>query len=112
MAQRRRFLALVAVLSLVVATACSGGGDDDPAPSAIDQRLEDLASAGAYIGGVAFTNTLVAIHYEGQGQPSPMMRVFVADGAPGGAAEWFEGKADGNRFRFTSAGGRATIEGA
>ena len=112
MAQRRRFLAVVAVLSLVVATACSGGGDDDPSPSAIDQRLEDLASAGVYIGGVAFTNTLVAIHYEGQGQPSPMMRMYVADGAPGGAAEWFEGRADGNRFRFTSAAGRATIEGA
>ena len=111
MRQRRRTFALVAALALVVATACSGGGDDDPAPSAIDQRLEDLASAGVYIGGVAYTNTLVAIHYEGQGQPSPMMRMYVADGAPGGAAEWFEGKADGNTFRFTSAGGRATIEG-
>jgi hypothetical protein len=110
MTQRRRFVALLAVLSLAV-TACSSGGNDDPPPNAIDQRLEDLASAGVYIGGVAFTNTLVAVHYEGQGQPSPMMRMYVADGAPGGAAEWFEGKADGNRFRFTSASGRATIEG-
>ena len=108
---RRRFLAVLAVLFLV-GTACSSGGDGDGArPSAIDRRLEDLASAGVYIGGVAFTNTLVAIHYEGQGQPSPMMRMYVVDGAPGGTAEWFEGNAEGNRFRFTSAGGRATIEG-
>ena len=112
MARRRRLGALLAVLSLV-ATACSSGGDDDGAqPStSIEQRLEDLASAGVYIGGVAFTNTLVAIHYEGQGQPSPMMRVYVVDGTPGGTAEWFEGKADGNTFRFTSAAGKATIEG-
>ena len=108
---RRRFPAVLAALFLA-ATACSSGGDDDGAqPNAIDRRLEDLAGAGVYIGGVAFTNTLVAIHYEGQGQPSPMMRMYVVDGAPGGTAEWFEGKADGNRFRFTSAGGKATIEG-
>lgn len=110
MALRRRVLALAAVLFLV-GTACSRGGDDDPQPNAIDQRLEELASAGVYIGGVAFTNTLVAIHYEGHGQPSPLMRMFVADGTPGGTAEWFEGRADGNRFTFTSASGRATIEG-
>lgn len=113
MTQRRRLLALLAVLFLV-ATACSSGGDDDdgaqPATS-IDQRLEQLASAGVYIGGVAYTNTLVAIHYEGQGKPSPGMRMYVVDGTPGGTAEWFEGKADGNAFKFTSASGKATIEG-
>jgi hypothetical protein len=112
MTQRRRLFALLAVLFLA-ATACSSGGDDDGAQSStsIEQRLEDLASAGVYIGGVAFTNTLVAIHYEGQGQPSPGMRMYVVDGTPGGTAEWFEGKADGNKFRFTSASGKATIEG-
>jgi hypothetical protein len=112
MTQRRRFFALLAVLFLV-ATACSDGGDDDNAQTntSMAQRLEDLASAGVYIGGVAFTNTLVAIHYEGQGQPSPGMRMYVVDGTPGGAAEWFEGKADGSAFKFTSASGRATIEG-
>jgi hypothetical protein len=35
----------------------------------------------------------------------------VADGLPDGNAEWFEGAASGDRFRFTSASGRATIEG-
>jgi hypothetical protein len=105
---RRPLPALAAVL-LLVATACGGGDDDEP--NAIDQRLEDLASAGVYIGGVAFTNTLVAIHYDGQGKPSPSMRMYVVDGSPGGAAEWFEGKADGNTFKFTSAGGKVTVEG-
>lgn len=113
MTQRRRFSALLAVLFLV-ATACSGGGDDEKTAqpnTSIEQRLEDLASAGVYIGGVAYTNTLVAVHYEGQGQPSPGMRMYVVDGTPGGTAEWFEGKANGNRFTFTSASGKATIEG-
>ena len=113
MTHRRRAFALLAVLFLV-ATGCSSGGDDDAGgtpTTAIERRLEELSSAGVYIGGVAYTNTLVAVHYEGQGQPSPMMRLYVVDGAPGGAAEWFEGKADGNTFRFTSAGGKAMIEG-
>ena len=109
MALRRRAFALAAVLVLL-GSACSNGNDDDK-PNAIDQRLESLAGAGVFIGGVAMTNTLVAIHFEGQDKPSPMMRIYVADGAPAGAAEWFEGRADGNRFRFTSASGRATIEG-
>ena len=84
MAWRRPVLALMSVLFLV-ASACGGGGDDDK-PNAIDQRLESLAGAGVYIGGVAFTNTLVAIHYDGQGKPSPAMRMYVVDGSPGGAA--------------------------
>lgn len=108
MALRRHVFALATVLVLL-ASACSNG--DDERPNAIDQRLESLAGAGVFIGGVAMTNTLVAIHFEGQDNPSPMMRMYVADGAPGGAAEWFEGRADGNRFRFTSASGRATVEG-
>lgn len=108
MTLRRRFFALAVVLVLA-GPACSGG--DDERSGGIDQRLESLAGAGVFIGGVAMTNTLVAVHYEGQDKPSPMMRMYVADGAPGGAAEWFEGRADGSRFRFTSASGRATIEG-
>jgi hypothetical protein len=61
---------------------------------------------------VAFTNTLVAIHFEKEGQRDiKRLQIYVADGLPGGSAEWFEGKPDGNKFRFTSAGGRATIEG-
>lgn len=108
MTLRRPVLVLVAVLS-VLAPACSG--DEEPKPDAIGDRLESLAGAGVFIGGVAMTNTLVGIHFEGQDKPSPGMRIFVSDGAPGGAAEWFEGKADGSRFRFTSASGRATIEG-
>ena len=109
MALRRRVLAFAVVLVLL-GSACSDGSDDEK-PNAIDQRLESLAGAGVFIGGVAMTNTLVAVHFEGQDRPSPTMRMYVADGAPGGAAEWFEGRADGNRFRFTSASGRATIEG-
>jgi hypothetical protein len=106
----RRPVPVLATVVFLVATACGGGGKDDK-PSALDERLQSLASAGVYIGGVAFTNTLVAIHYDGQGKPSPGMRMYVVDGTPGGAAEWFEGKADGNTFKFTSASGKATVEG-
>jgi len=109
MALRRRGFVLATVLFLIGA-GCSSG-DGKKAPSALDQRLDTLASAGVYIGGVAFTNALVAIHYEGQGKPSPSMRMYVVEGIPGGTAEWFEGKADGNTFKFTSASGKATIEG-
>ncbi len=110
MALRRRVLVLATALFLV-GSACSSGGDDNATSTSIDQRLEELASAGVYIGGVAYTNMLVAIHYDGQGKPSPTMRMYVVDGAPGGTAEWFAGKADGSTFTFTSATGKATIEG-
>ena len=106
MALRRRVFALAAVLVLL-GSACSDGDDDDR-PNAIDQRLESLAGAGVFIGGVAMTNTFVAIYFEGQDKPSPLMRMYVAVGATGGAAEWFEGRADGKRFCCRWASGRAT----
>ena len=102
----------VVAMTLAAALALPGcSSDEKPAATTIGDRLESLAGAGVFIGGVAMTNTLVGIHFEGQDKPSPGMRVFVSDGAPGGTAEWFEGKADGAGFRFTSASGRATIEG-
>jgi hypothetical protein len=103
-----RRIALV-VLLVLVGSACSGGDDE---PDAIDQRLDQLAGAGVYVGGVAYTNTLVAVHFDRQGDNRVSnMRMFVADGVPGGNAEWFEGRPQGGSFRFTSASGRATIEG-
>jgi hypothetical protein len=108
MTLRFRLLTVLVAGALAI-PACSS--DDRDTQDAMDNRLETLAGAGVYVGGVAYTNTLVAIHFDGAGQPSPGMRVFVADGVPGGNAEWFEGKADGSSFRFTSASGKATIEG-
>jgi hypothetical protein len=100
---------VLVVLLVLVGSGCSGGDDE---PDAIDQRLDQLAGAGVYVGGVAYTNTLVAVHFERQDDDRvSMMRMFVTDGVPGGNAEWFEGRPDGGGFRFTSAGGRATIEG-
>jgi hypothetical protein len=104
----RRKAVVFALLALVLGASC--GGDDEP--DALDNRLKSLANAGVYVGGVAFTNTLVAIHFEKEGeQDIRRLQIYVADGLPGGSAEWFEGKPDGNRFRFTSASGEATIEG-
>jgi hypothetical protein len=78
----------------------------------MDRRLDQLAGAGVFVGGVAYTNTLVAVHYERvQDDRVSMMRMFVTDGVPGGNAEWFEGTPQDGKFRFTSASGRATIEG-
>jgi hypothetical protein len=104
----RRALVGLVLVTLVAAAAC--GGDDDE-PDAMDNRLQSLANAGVFVGGVAFTNTLVAIHFEKSGEELSSLRIFVADGVPGGNAEWFEGKPDRNEFQFRSAGGRATIKG-
>ena len=106
---RARVLLLPVLAAVLATTACSDGGD--PGQETMDDRLRNLAGAGVYVGGVAFTNTLVGIHFERQGDAPPFLRMFVADGLPGGNAEWFEGRAEGNRFRFTSASGRANIDG-
>ena len=104
----RRAAVAVALLALLLGPSC--GGDDEP--DAMDNRLKSLANAGVYVGGVALTNTLVAIHFEKEGEKDiKRLQIYVADGLPGGSAEWFEGKPDGNKFRFTSAGGQASIEG-
>jgi hypothetical protein len=111
----RRCRAASVVLAITGLPACSDSGpsDEDAAPSstAIDDRLAELSGAGIFVGGVAFTGNLVAIHFDRTDEDAPGMRVFVADGLPDGNAEWFEGAASGDRFRFTSASGRATIEG-
>lgn len=99
------------VLAVLPACSSSDDGTDQAGGDALDRRLQSLADAGVYVGGVAFTNSLVAIHFETDGNAPPFMRMFVSDGVPGGTAEWFEGKADGTSFRFTSASGRATIQG-
>jgi hypothetical protein len=106
----RRGLLALAVAALVGLPACGGG--DGKADDAMDSRLQSLANAGVFVGGVAYTNTLVAMHFERPGKDKDIsnLRIFVADGAPGGTAEWFEGKPDKNTFKFTSAGGKATID--
>jgi hypothetical protein len=116
MASVRRFrsiVPLVLVGSLV--TGCGGSDDDDeaaaPTSSALQDRLEELSGAGVFVGGVAFTGNLVAIHFDRTDKDAPGMRVFVTDGLPDGNAEWFEGKATDTSFRFTSVSGKATIEG-
>ena len=117
MASVRTFRSIVALaLVAILLPACGGSDDDDdeaqPTSTALQDRLAELSNAGVFVGGVAFTGTLVAIHFDRTDMNNPGMRILATDGLPGGTAEWFEGKATGNRFRFTSAGGRATIEGS
>ena len=111
----RRCLTASVVLAATFLPGCADddSSDDGAAPSstAIDDRLAELSGAGVFVGGVAFTGNLVAIHFDRTDRDAPGMRVFVTDGLPDGNAEWFEGKAAGDRFRFTSASGGATIEG-
>ncbi|MGI9022043.1 MAG: hypothetical protein ACR2HV_02185 [Acidimicrobiales bacterium] len=109
----RRLIAPVLV-ALVVLAACGGSENNDAAEqpgSTINDRLAQLAGAGVFVGGVAMTGNLVAIHFDRADPASPGMRVLVTDGLPNGNAEWFEGKASGGAFRFTSTSGNATIEG-
>src|SRR5437588_4107574 len=112
-------LAGLLVAPLVLLPGCSDGSDTKKATSpsstadrkALDDRLARLTGAGVFVGGVAFTGNLVAVHFDRRDEANPGMRVFLTDGLPGGNAEWFEGKATGNQFKFTSASGKATIEG-
>ena len=103
----RRSVVAVALVALVVGSSCSS----EKKPDAMENRLQSLADAGVFVGGVAYTNTLVAVHFEKTERQVSRLRIFVADGLPGGNAEWFEGKPKGNTFTFTSASRRATIQG-
>jgi hypothetical protein len=107
----RLVVPLVVVLAL--ATSCGSGGDDDSASpsSSIQGRLEELAGGGVFVGGVAMTGNLVAIHFDRSKPDAIGMRIFVSDGTPNGNAEWFEGNASADRFQLTSTSGNATIEG-
>lgn len=109
---------LVLPLLLVVALlpGCSSSDDDDeasdePTTSALEDRLAELSGAGVFVGGVAFTGNLVAVHFDRSDEKAPGMKMFVTDGLPDGNAEWFEGRPDGASFRFTSVSGQATVDG-
>ena len=115
MTSARWFRSIVPLLLSASLLAGCGGSDDDeaasPSSSALQERLEELSGAGVFVGGVAFTGNLVAIHFDRTDKDAPGMRILVTDGLPDGNAEWFEGKAAGTSFRFASASGKATIEG-
>ena len=118
----RRSVVIGLLAALAALTACSSDRDDDEPTalppttvtqptSAIDERLAQLSGAGVFVGGVAFTGNLVAIHFDRSDPKAMGMRMFLTDGLPDGNAEWFEGKADQGRFSFTSSSGKAKIEG-
>ncbi|HVL03085.1 MAG TPA: hypothetical protein VM386_01480, partial [Acidimicrobiales bacterium] len=95
-------------------TGCTTGDEPQPAErptSSIDERLAQLSGAGVFVGGVAMTGSLVALHFDRTDPRAVGMRMFVTDGLPDGNAEWFEGKASGDSFSFTSTSGKARIEG-
>ncbi|HVE47074.1 MAG TPA: hypothetical protein VNA57_10070 [Acidimicrobiales bacterium] len=115
MSPLRKWL-IAALVGLFAAVPACGDSDDSEeeaatTTSALRDRLEELSGAGVFVGGVAFTTNLVAIHFDRKDEGAPGMRVFVTDGVPDGNAEWFEGRASDNAFRFTSTSGKATIEG-
>jgi len=110
---RRRLVVAVAMVVGAV-TGCTTGDEPQPAErptSSIDERLAQLSGAGVFVGGVAMTGSLVALHFDRTDPRAVGMRMFVTDGLPDGNAEWFEGKASGDSFSFTSTSGKARIEG-
>ena len=114
MSPLRRCLITVLVGLLAVVPACGDSDDSgeeaEATTSTLEERLEELSGAGVFVGGVAFTTNLVAIHFDRK-EDATGMRVLVTDGLPDGNAEWFEGKASDSTFRFSSASGNAAIEG-
>ena len=113
---RRRRIVVVLAAAVALVAACTSEEKatppvSQPSTSAIDQRLSELSGAGVFVGGVAMTGSLVAVHFDRTDPKAPGMRMFVTDGLPGGNAEWFEGKASGDAFSFTSTSGKAKIEG-
>lgn len=106
---------VAAAVVLGALTSCSSDDAKEPAAqpstSAIDDRLRELSGAGVFVGGVAMTGSLVAVHFDRTDPKAVGMRMFVTDGLPDGSAEWFEGKASGDTFSFTSTSGKAKIEG-
>ena len=123
MARLSRIVVVTGALALVLLPGC--GSDDDEevtttpaaavAPTAesmaLEDRLAELSGAGVFVGGVALTGNLVAIHYDHTDPDASGMTIFVTDGLPDGNAEWFEGTATEETFSFTSTSGNATIEG-
>ncbi len=115
---RTRRLLVPLVVALVLLPGCGSDDDDDaagpaarPTSTALDDRLAELSGAGVFVGGVAFTGSLVSIHYDDPADRTAGMKMFVTDGTPGGSAEWFEGTAPGGTFMLTSTSGKATVEG-
>lgn len=109
---RRPVLAVASALLLLL--GCSSADDEGAGQqptSSIEDRLAQLSGAGVFVGGVAFTGNLVAIHFDRTDPAAIGMRMFLTDGLPNGNAEWFEGKARGATFSFTSTSGKAKIEG-
>jgi hypothetical protein len=111
----QRIVRFVAPVLLATLFLSSCGSDDKSSSgqtsSTLADRLAELSNAGVFVGGVAMTGNLVAIHFDRADKDHVGMRVFVTDGLPDGNAEWFEGKADGDKFNLTSSSGKATVQG-
>ncbi|MGH9263788.1 MAG: hypothetical protein ACRD1D_03765 [Acidimicrobiales bacterium] len=94
---------LVALVAMV-AGACGGDDEDEPAPP------RQTAPAGVYFGAVGMATDRVAVAVDPpDGGGRQRVRAFVVDGEPNGDAEWFDGAAEGLNLRLTSASGRARM---
>ena len=105
----RSAIALLCVVGLAVLAGC-GDDDRDEGAGTTEPATGGAMQSGVYFGTVSMTTDRLAFSFEAVGDGA-RMQAFVADGEPGGDAEWFEGRAADNRFSLTSASGRARMEG-
>ncbi len=105
----RSAIALVCVVGLAVLVGC-GDDEDEGARPTTEPTGDGAMRSGVYFGTVSMTTDRVAFSFEGD-HTGARVQAFVADGEPGGDAEWFEGRAAGNQFTLTSASGKARLQG-
>ncbi len=104
-------LARLAVILALAASAAACGDDDDDAAEQPGTTRTGTAQPGVFFGTVGLTTDRIALALEGaDAAGNQRMRVVLADGEPGGDAEWFEGMSQGGRAELTSASGKARLE--
>ncbi|HEX2272882.1 MAG TPA: hypothetical protein VHG90_03300, partial [Acidimicrobiales bacterium] len=104
-------MARVALVVLLAGSAAACADDDDDAAEQPGTTRAGAARPGVYFGAVGLATDRIALAIEAaDAAGNQRIRVFLADGEPGGDAEWFEGTSRGGSAELTSTSGKARLE--